>query len=291
VSADGVRRRPMHAVVVAYNAADHLDSCLAALKLQVPVTVIDNSSSAEVAAVTAAHGASYVDSGANRGFAGGVNLGLSLLACDPVDVLLVNPDAVLRSGAAGALAEFLARPENARVAAVAPRILLPGNIAQRVMWPFPSPLRMWAQAFGIWRLPARRTFAIGAVLLLRCEAIEDVGPFDERFFLYAEETDWQRRACQRDWSSALCVEAVAEHVGAATSTDNRRQEVLHEAGQETYIRKWHGPIGWAGYRAAAFLSAAGLAVILPSRRRRRVAARRALLYLRGPKRVAARQAG
>jgi GT2 family glycosyltransferase len=220
-----------------------------------------------------------------------VNLGLSLLACDPVDVLLVNPDAVLRSGAAGALAEFLARPENARVAAVAPRILLPGNIAQRVMWPFPSPLRMWAQAFGIWRLPARRTFAIGAVLLLRCEAIEDVGPFDERFFLYAEETDWQRRACQRDWSSALCVEAVAEHVGAATSTDNRRQEVLHEAGQETYIRKWHGPIGWAGYRAAAFLSAAGLAVILPSRRRRRVAARRALLYLRGPKRVAARQAG
>ena len=36
----------MHAVVVAYHAADHLDSCLQALKLQVPVTVIDNASSA-----------------------------------------------------------------------------------------------------------------------------------------------------------------------------------------------------------------------------------------------------
>jgi GT2 family glycosyltransferase len=277
-------------VVVAYHAADHLDRCLESLKSQAPVTVVDNSSSPEVAAVATSHGVAYVDSGANLGFAGGVNIGLSRLADRDVDVLLVNPDAVVRDGAVGELSRFLRQPENARVAVVSPRILLPGKVEQRVLWPFPTPARMWAQAFGLWRLPARRTFAIGAVLLLRREAIDEIGGFDERFFLYAEETDWQRRAHERGWASALCPEAVAEHVGAATSADTRRQEVLHEAGQETYIRKWHGSVGWTSYRTAACLSAAVLALVIPSRRRRRTAARRALIYLRGPKREAARLA-
>jgi GT2 family glycosyltransferase len=269
-------------VVVAYHAADHLDRCLESLKSQAPVTVVDNSSSPEVAAVATSHGVAYVDSGANLGFAGGVNIGLSRLADRDVDVLLVNPDAVVRDGAVGELSRFLRQPENARVAVVSPRILLPGKVEQRVLWPFPTPARMWAQAFGLWRLPARRTFAIGAVLLLRREAIDEIGGFDERFFLYAEETDWQRRAHERGWASALCPEAVAEHVGAATSADTR--------GQETYIRKWHGSVGWTSYRTAACLSAAVLALVIPSRRRRRTAARRALIYLRGPKREAARLA-
>ena len=44
------------------------------------------------------------------------------------------------------------------------------------------------KAFRLQRFfPARETFLIGAVLLLRAEALDDVGPFDERFFLYAEE--------------------------------------------------------------------------------------------------------
>ena len=67
----GVTARPVHVVVVAYHAAGPLSRCLDGLERQVPVTVVDNSSSNEVAAVAERHGAGYVDSGANRGFAAG----------------------------------------------------------------------------------------------------------------------------------------------------------------------------------------------------------------------------
>ena len=127
---------------------------------------------------------------------------------------------------------------------------------------------------------------VGAVLLLRREAIDDVGPFDERFFLYAEETDWQRRACIRGWTSAVCTSAVAEHAGAGTSTDSLRREKLFHAAQETYIRKWYGRTGWWIYRVAACLGAAVRTLML-TRERRMEAARRTLIYVRGPRRCAA----
>ena len=273
--------RPVHAVVVAYHATGPLSRCLGGLERQVPVTVVDNSSSKDVAAVAQRHGAVYVDSGANRGFAAGVNIALVRLEAEDTDVLLLNPDAVLAPSAIRELSGFLHRPENRRVAAVAPRLLGPGTEEQRVSWPFPTPTRMWAEAFGLGRLPARGRFVVGAALLLAREAIDDVGLFDERFFLYAEETDWQRRARQRGWTSAVCVDAVAEHAGAGMSANPRRREALFHAAQETYIRKWYGRTGWLLYRVAACLGATARTLVL-TRERRTEAARRALLYLRGP---------
>jgi GT2 family glycosyltransferase len=126
------------------------------------------------------------------------------------------------------------------------------------------------------------------VLLLRREAIEDVGTFDERFFLYAEETDWQRRARDRGWTSAVCESAVAEHAGAGTSTDRVRREKLFHAAQETYIRKWHGGGGWLLYRVAACLGG-GIRTLALTRARRRQAALRTILYLRGPRRCATKE--
>jgi GT2 family glycosyltransferase len=215
-----------------------------------------------------------------------VNIALSQLAAEDVDVLLLNPDAVLTPSAVRELGRFLHRPEHRRVAAVSPRLFGPGGDEQRASWPFPTPGRMWAEAFGLGRLPARAHFVVGAVLLLAREAIDDVGAFDERFFLYAEETDWQRRAHQRGWNSAVCRDAVAAHAGAGTSTDQRQRETLFHAAQETYITKWYGRSGWSSYRLAAALGAGARALVL-RRERRAEAARRALLYLRGPRRCAA----
>src|SRR5207247_3678936 len=105
--------------------------------------------------------------------------------------LLLNPDAVIAPGELERLQEFLHGPGNDRVAAVSPRLRGPDGAEQRVQWSFPTPGRAWAEALGFGRLPTRRTFVIGAVLLLRWEALRQVGLFDERYFLYAEEADWQ----------------------------------------------------------------------------------------------------
>ena len=280
-------KAPIRGIVVAYGGAAELDSCLCGLENALEVTVVDNSSSQEVRAVALSRGATYVDPRANRGFARGVNLALRqlLAAGRPSDVLLLNPDAELEPDQLEALSASLHLAGNERVAAVAPRLISPDGRPQRVVWPFPSPARAWLEAFGLGRLPTRSRFVIGAVLLLRWDAVQDVGLFDERFFLYAEEADWQCRARARGWTSVLCADAIARHAGAGTSTDARRREILFHAAQETYMRKWYGRGGWLLYRCAVCLGAVARAIVLTGERRAH-AARRALLYLRGPCRSA-----
>jgi GT2 family glycosyltransferase len=248
----------------------------------IAATVVDNSSSAEVAAVAERHGAAYIDAGRNLGFAAGVNTVLGqLVSGDPVDVLLLNPDAAIAPEAVETLARFLEAPGNERVGAVSPMLKGADGSNQRVEWPFPSPGRAWAEAVGLGALPAARRFVIGAVLLLRWEALQDVGLFDERYFLYAEETDWQRRALEYGWMSAVCRAVVAAHAGAATSTDAVERERRFHAAHEIYIRKWNGPQGWLLFRTAACLGAAARAALLRGNRSAE-AARRAALYFRGP---------
>lgn len=277
--------RPVHAVVVAYHGADQLDRALGALDPGVPLTVVDNSQSDAVREVCERRGGRYVRTERNLGFAAGVNVALrDLLAGEPCDVLLLNPDAVLPAGAVAKLAAALAADE--RACAVTPALRSPAGAPQRSSWPFPTPRQAWLEAVGLARLNRGADFAVGAVLLLRWEALAEVGLFDERFFLYAEETDWQRRAHDRGWHATLCTDVVATHEGGAASEDPVRRERLFYAAQELYIRKWHGSGGWLLYRLAVISGAAVRALVLP-RPRRAEAGRRLVAYLRGPRRVAA----
>ncbi len=113
-----------------------------------------------------------------------------------------------------------------------------------------------------------------------------MGPFDERFFLYAEEADWQRRAADRGWTVALCPGVTATHVGSGTGGAEARREAHFHASHERYLRKHHGTGGWWIYRSAALVGAAVRAVLLRGERGR-LAAARFSLYRRGPLRVEA----
>ncbi len=274
-------------IVVAYHGAEDLRRCLRSVVGAVPVVVVDNSSDPAVARVAEQAGARYVDSGANLGFAGGVNVGLRLVP-DDADVLLLNPDAVLTANALQALHERLRGPGAERVGALSPSLQDPASGAsQRVRWPLPTPRWMWREALGLpGRTGAQDEFCVGAVLLLRAEARAEVGLFDERFFLYAEETDWQRRMLAAGWSAAEARDLRALHTGAGTSTDLTRREVLFHAGTETYVRKWHGSTGWTSYRAAAWLGATLRSRVLTGDRATAARAR-AELYRKGPRSVAA----
>jgi len=279
--------RPIHVVVVAYHAPEALGRCLEHLEDAFPVTVVDNSSSATVRAIAEGHPAAvtYLDPGRNLGFAGGVNTGLRrCLSSGPTDVLLLNPDATLAADDVDHLARELRSPRCSDIAAISPELVGPMGEHQRVAWPFPSPSRAWIEAVGLGTATrARETFVIGAALLLRWEALQEVGLFDERFFLYAEEADWQRRAYLARWRSAVCPDVVAVHTAGASSDNAIRREALFHAGQETYIRKWFGHRGWLVYRTATVAGAGVRACVLRGDRRTE-AIRRAGLYLRGPSR-------
>ncbi|MFC3806687.1 glycosyltransferase [Terrabacter sp. MAHUQ-38] len=276
-TAGAARDRPLEVVVVAYGQPELLAKALTPLR-DLSVTVIDNSSSPAVRATARAGGVRYVDPGRNGGFAAGVNAALRVV--DPgADVLLVNPDAVVEPADVALLHSALrADPD---LASVGPVQVDATGSPSRVEWPFPSPLATWVDAVGLGRL-RRDRYVIGSVLLLRREAIEHVGPFDdERFFLYAEETDWAYRASRLGWRHAVVPQARAEHVGAATSTDPTRREGHFHAAQEVYLRKHFGALGWQVSRAGQVVGSAVRSLVLPGERGRDARAR-VRLYLRGP---------
>ena len=266
-------------VVVAFGAPDLLLQALRPLAA-LDVVVVDNSSRVDVRAVCRTTGVRYVDPGRNLGFAGGVNLGVRTLGVDG-DVLVLNPDAIVQASDLDRMLTVLHADRH--TAAVAPRLVGPDG-EQRASWPWPSPGHMWQEAVGLGRVADRHDFLVGAVLLLSGQALAEVGTFDERFFLYAEETDWQRRAVDLGWQVKVVPEVVAVHTGAGTSTDGARRQALFHAGTETYIRKWFGPRGWLSYRAAAVVGAAARS-LLPGPRGS-AARRRVVLYTRGPRRAA-----
>ena len=57
---------------------------------------------------------------------------------------------------------------------------------------------------------------MGSCMFVRRAAFDEVGPFDERYFLFSEEVDWMRRAADRGWSVVFTPEARCVHVGGAS---------------------------------------------------------------------------
>ncbi|MDF2805133.1 MAG: glycosyltransferase [Cellulosimicrobium sp.] len=274
-------------VLVAYGSPDLVRSALAPLVGRLPLTVVDNSSLAEIREVAELAGARYLDPGRNGGFAAGVNHGLAHRQAPGRDVLLLNPDAVVSLEDVAALQRALRA--HARIASVGPAQVDGDGTPARVVWPYPSPAATWAEAVGLGRFrptPPDRSFVIGSVLLLRAEAIADVGVLDERFFLYAEETDWAYRANLRGWRHVAVPDVRATHLGGATSSDPTRRETHFHASQERYLRKHHGATGWHAARAGAVAGAAVRSVALRGPDRD-LARRRLRLYLRGPVRAEA----
>lgn len=151
----------------------------------------------------------------NKGFSASNNRGIELTTAP--FVLLLNPDAVLRPGAIEALLASAER--NPRAGIVGPAVLNPDGTAQAYSWGhYPSLvsfilLRAWRLAKRLRgnrqlspHLPRYTTevdWVTGACMLVRREAIQDVGPMDEQFFIYWEDAEWCHRMHDNGWHVLL----------------------------------------------------------------------------------------
>lgn len=208
----------------------------------------------------------------NLGFAAGVN---SLMARSTSPWLFVlNPDAWPLPGAIGNLVR--AGLEHPRAAAVAPRLEHPDGRLQHSSYPFPSVRLAATVAFRWNRLPRQRAddlllegawmhdrprivdWAFGAALLLRREAIESVGGFDERFFMYAEDLEWCWRAHRKGWHVWFEPSAVVRHVANVSGQQRfgSRRTRAHVHNALRFFAREHGIL-----RATAWwaLTVAGVA--------------------------------
>jgi GT2 family glycosyltransferase len=200
----------------------------------------------------------------NRGYAAAVNQAFEISEAE--FVLLVNPDVRRISGSfddvlgafgdpsVGAVVTQLANAEGEVqlhcIRAPRPFDLISEDLALVERFPHWSKPRRYRMLD--WdRADARRVdAATGACLFLRSSALEDVGLFDERFFVYYEETDWLLRAKQLGWQTVFLpsVEAVHESAASSPGAGSPHSLLLLES-QHRFARKHFGAIRAAGLRA------------------------------------------
>ena len=142
-------------------------------------------------------------------------------------LLVLNPDARLCPGALDLLLELPDR--HPRAALVGPALRYADGAPQAAAFRFPGLAQVLLDLFPVARLmdsrlngrvhraPARSQIdhPLGACMLIRRAAWDDVGPLDEGYFMYLEEIDWCRRARQRGWQIWHQPAAVAIHHGGA----------------------------------------------------------------------------
>ena len=189
-------------VVVTYNGMPHVERCLQSVFGLETILVDHGSTDGTLELVRGSFPAVTVVSQETRGFAAGGNTGVRRAAGG--FVLLLNSDAWVLDGAVGALAE--AADADPEAAAVGSRLVYPDGSPQVSIRGFPTPWRLATQYLFLARIaprsrilnafyggglpmdrPAEVEFLKGACLLLRREAYDEIGPFDEAFFMFCEE--------------------------------------------------------------------------------------------------------
>lgn len=286
----GRRTAEVSVVIVSFNTRALLERCLTALRGQegvaLQVILVDNASNDGSPAMIRERfpEVELIEPGENLGFASANNLAFE--RCRGEYVLLLNSDAFLHTGAIAELSAAAQRHPDA--GAIGARLLNPDGTLQRSAWPFPDPWRIvfealgvhrllrmtrWYEDLGTWAHDEERPvdFVIGACLLLRSEALTEVGGFDEQFWLYGEEADLQRRLSERGWTVIFCPAAQAVHVGGASGMDSTLRLQHFYTGQRRFLRKHRGTGAWP---------AARLALLVGSVLRRRWRAARVAITLR-----------
>jgi GT2 family glycosyltransferase len=221
-------------IIVSWNTRDLLRDCLRSLPaategLVTEVLVVDNASvdgtpdmvQDEFPEVT------LIESGGNLGFSAGNNLALGQATGN--GVLLLNPDTVCPPASLGRLFRFLnAHP---KAAVTGPRLVdgdgrptISGGMFPRARYHwlgFLDPRRVWLRgslAKRVVFVPERDVpshqveYVMGACFLMTRQALEKLGPLDDRFFMYFEETDWCFRAVQAGFEVWYCAETEITHL-------------------------------------------------------------------------------
>lgn len=217
-------------IIVSYNVSEALQRCLSRLKPLYDAglaefVVIDNDSSDDSAARVSDMGwPRLIVNEHNTGFAAAVNQGVE--AGKRPYILLLNPDTSASPESIEDMLTFITDHE--RCGAVGPQLLNADHSTQMSHHDFPTPRSFLAESFFMKTgkpvvptdNPHHVDAVVGACMMIRRAAFEEVGPFDDRFFLYSEEVDWCLRAGQAGWMTCLLPQIHVTHGLAQSSRDN-----------------------------------------------------------------------
>ncbi|MEJ7570000.1 MAG: glycosyltransferase family 2 protein [Gaiellaceae bacterium] len=259
--------RDVSIVVVTHNALPWVEQCLESVRGEETIVVDNGSTDGTVDVVRELFPEARILERENRGLAAGWNAGIA--ASSGRYVLILNADAWLTEGSLGRLVAFA--DEHPEAAVVGPRLSNPDGTLQRSVRGVPTLWRLATEYFFLRKLAPRTHLlnafyagdfghdrvreaevVMGACMLVRREAIDAVGPLDEDFFLFSEETDWCYRFGQAGWKLLFFPGAECVHVGGASHGGRLYHENLR--GHLRFFAKHRG--GRSAERARRLLRAA-----------------------------------
>jgi N-acetylglucosaminyl-diphospho-decaprenol L-rhamnosyltransferase len=249
-------------VIVSYGGRNLLRRDLESLRAHLPagmatVTVVDNAGPGGVAALVSSEFEEFslLEQARNLGFAAASNIGIR--AGSAPYVLILNPDAAIEEGTMTPLLDLL--DSDPKVGCVGPELIRDdGSLDHAARRSFPTVLSALGHFSGIGRrmrggrLAAYRAPDIdrgpvdavnGAFMLLRREALEEVGLFDEGYWMYMEDLDLCYRLDQAGWTTFYESRSRARHTKAGTTAGRRdlRLNVAFHRGMGRFYRRHYAP--------------------------------------------------
>jgi N-acetylglucosaminyl-diphospho-decaprenol L-rhamnosyltransferase len=256
-------------IIVSWNVRDLLDRCIVSLHASLAgsaiayeIVVADNASSDGTAQMLRERHPEVrlIETGGNRGFGGGNNIAMraALAGPEPPELLLIlNPDTEAVGEAIPTLVSWMLA--HADVAVAGPLLRYPDGSAQPSRRRLPTAGVFFMESTPLeWRWPENRwvrryrmldqpelveqdvEWLVGAALLVRRSAIAQAGMFDERFSLYSEELEWQRRLRRAGRIVFLPQAVITHHEGQSSAQVPTRRLVLFHTNRLRYIRMAHG---------------------------------------------------
>ena len=269
-------------VIVNWNTGDLLTECLSSIydqpsKMDLETIVVDNVSTDESVRKARAGfpAVRFICNDTNVGFAAANNQ--AIRQAQGQYILLLNPDTVVYPGSLDKLVLFL--EECPQVGAAGPRLLNPDRSLQPSCSPEPTLKTEFLRMFHLgsvrsdgyysmedWDLEAPRQVDVllGACLLLRRQAIDQVGLLDEAYFVYSEEVDYCLRLRKAGWRIYWVPQAQVVHYGGQ-STRQVAAEMFLQLYQNKikYFRKHHGWLPAVFYKMILFVAGLGRVAMTP----------------------------
>ena len=241
-------------VVVTWNGLPWLEQCLDSVRGRDTIIVDHGSTDGTLELVRERYPDVRLIEQENRGMGGGNNTGMR--AADGRYFFLLNSDAWAVGDGLDRLIEFAdTHPE---AAVVGPRLVNTDGTLQRSVRGEPTLWRLATEYLFIRKLAPRSgrlnplyaggfdhdqvmeaDWLYGPALLVRRDAADAVGLFDEDFFMFSEEVDWMTRFRRAGWKVLFFPDAQVVHVGGASHGGNLYVENLR--GHLRFIDKHHGP--------------------------------------------------
>ncbi|MCU1527343.1 MAG: N-acetylglucosaminyl-diphospho-decaprenol L-rhamnosyltransferase [Frondihabitans sp.] len=284
--------RQIGVVTITFSPGDTLESFIRSLDSEEAardnVVVVDNGSTdgaPERAALENDH-VTLVRSPGNVGYGSAANIGVATFGDDIDWVLVCNPDTQVTEGAVDTL--LAAADENPRAGVLGPKILEPDGTIYPSARALPSirngighavlsgiwPTNPWTRRYQQRDVSASDTttrvgWLSGAFLLIRRTAFEDVGGFDDDFFMYFEDVDLGRRMAAAGWDNLFVPQATVVHIGGA-STEKVADVMIkaHHRSAYQYIAKTHPGPAWVPILLGVRIGLAVRSRFLVSRGRR-----------------------